>query len=405
MKMPVWGIISILLLGISMHTAQGNRVSHEFPPTGFVSSQLNKMAIDTGTGNIYVGAVNHLYQLNRDLVELQDVVTGPVKDNVRCAPGGSEVSEETCTAPSGQVLDKIDVENVNKILLVDPFQRVLINCGSIYQGTCQIRQLTNISQVTNNNNYFIAPNDARSQAVAFIGQGPAGAEHALYVGSTYPQNADRFMRDTVPVLSTRLLTSSRLFDFVHKDDFAEHVGTFKTLSSHGRSNAPKYVAGFSLDIYNYFVTVQKVEAATESPYISKIVQVCGNDKEYSSYVEMPLECRFPGGKNYNLIQAVTVMVPGQQLASKLNLQANEHILFATFTKSEIPESDVSTTESALCLYKMKDIRAKFVENVQNCYNGRGTLAQNFIEDETECTVYDVSMILTCMFVFWVELSS
>jgi len=42
------------------------------------------LAVDPQSGTVYVGVVNHVYQLNADLTLVVDVTTGPVQDNKDC---------------------------------------------------------------------------------------------------------------------------------------------------------------------------------------------------------------------------------------------------------------------------------------------------------------------------------
>ena len=45
---------------------------------------LTRLTVDSQTGRVYVGAVNHIYQLDRNLSQVVDVNTGPVQDNKDC---------------------------------------------------------------------------------------------------------------------------------------------------------------------------------------------------------------------------------------------------------------------------------------------------------------------------------
>jgi len=42
------------------------------------------LAVDAQSGTVYVGAVNHIYQLNSNLSLVVDVRTGPKEDNENC---------------------------------------------------------------------------------------------------------------------------------------------------------------------------------------------------------------------------------------------------------------------------------------------------------------------------------
>ena len=48
------------------------------------TTDLRRLAVDPLTGRVYVGAVNHIYQLNSNLTLVVDVSTGPVLDDKTC---------------------------------------------------------------------------------------------------------------------------------------------------------------------------------------------------------------------------------------------------------------------------------------------------------------------------------
>jgi len=50
------------------------------PPT----IQLSRLAVDSHSGTVYIGAVNHVYQLDSNLTLVVDVSTGPVQDDINC---------------------------------------------------------------------------------------------------------------------------------------------------------------------------------------------------------------------------------------------------------------------------------------------------------------------------------
>jgi len=46
--------------------------------------QLSRLAVDGQSGTVFVGAVNHVYQLDNNLTLVVDVSTGPVQDDINC---------------------------------------------------------------------------------------------------------------------------------------------------------------------------------------------------------------------------------------------------------------------------------------------------------------------------------
>ena len=135
-----------------------------------------------------------------------------------------------------------------------------------------------------------------------------------------------------------------------------------------------YISGFSVNGFSYFLTIQKEEKHHPIPdgekkyrenFVSKIVQVCQNDKFYNSYTEMTIKC----GQN-NIIQAATVASASRQLASFLNIAEGEEVLIAAFAESQNNTKEPKMS-AAVCVYSFKGIRDRFTSNIRRCYNGEG----------------------------------
>jgi plexin D len=85
-----------------------------------------------------LAAVNRLYQLSSANLSLEaEATVGPVPDSPLChAP---QLPQASCEHPRRLT------DNYNKILQLDPGQGLVVACGSIYQGLCQLRRRGNIS--------------------------------------------------------------------------------------------------------------------------------------------------------------------------------------------------------------------------------------------------------------------
>ncbi|CAL4110360.1 unnamed protein product [Meganyctiphanes norvegica] len=146
-----------------------------------------------------------------------------------------------------------------------------------------------------------------------------------------------------------------------------------------------YVYGFGSEKFSYFLTRQAESTHTGAPFISKLVRVCQNDSAYYSYTEIPIECKDSKGERYNLAQAAYVGKPGTDLATQLGIQTNDDVLFAVFSPSEGSElSSKPAAKSALCVYSMKSVRRMFIQNIQNCFRGRGDRGLDFISPSHKC---------------------
>ncbi|KAI6217562.1 Sema domain-containing protein [Aphelenchoides fujianensis] len=359
--------------------------------------ELEKMIVDPLTNRLYVGAVNHLFDISPvDLSVREHAVTGPRLDSILCAD-----ALRGCSQPL------VQTNSYTKALAIDEDSNKLIECTSLYQGRCRTRNLSNIQRETDvhTSRPGIVPNDQKSSTVIFVGRGPSaansnspivlssfGADRAattgtqprvLYVGSTYVP-VSQGPRDAldVPAVSSLLLDSARLFEFTSQTISS---GTVMKLDYLNRPLFPiDYIGGFEANGFAYFATRQPKYTGEGQPVISKLVRVCTQDSNFYSYTETPLEC-MRNGVHYNLLQDIHIGNPGFDLANSLEIKTTDQVLFGVFTRGEGPERNVTSRDSALCVFRLKDIEEKFFENIRECYNGNTRTNLPWFNSDKKCT--------------------
>ncbi|XP_049316006.1 plexin-A2 [Bactrocera dorsalis] len=330
---------------------------------------LNHLVVDTFTGRVFVGGVNYLYQLSPELELHETVKTGPKNDSVECT---------VLDCPAHAV--RKPTENYNKVLLIDRATSRLIACGSLFQGTCSVRNLQNISIVEQDVPDAVVANDANSSTIAFIAPGPPqpSITNVMYVGVTYTNNSP--YRSEIPAVASRSLEKTKMFQIASS---AVTTGTRTFINSYAREGyLINYVYGFSSERFSYFLTTQLKHNYHSSPkeYITKIVRICQEDSNYYSYTEIPVDC-ITGGTKYNLVQAGYLGKPSMDLAGSLGITVQDDVLFGVFS---VGDGNVSTDNSALCIYSLKSIRRKFMQNIKSCFNGVGSRGLDFISPNMLC---------------------
>ncbi|XP_048257731.1 plexin A3-like isoform X1 [Haliotis rufescens] len=359
-KMGVKIAAMSLVLGLCGHLVCGM----------YLGRHLTHMAIDNETGIVYVGGVNRIYQLDSELTLMVEAETGPRNDSPNCAPPPDSCSYE-----------KHETSNYNKILLIDRNRNKLVTCGSVYQGACETRNLINVSKVKEFydgdqvTDYAVGANEPNASTVAFVAPGPPPTNHdVLYVGTTFTgrMREDRIYRDEVPAISSRSL---------RKDKFSLAA---VTNALQGRSSSIylkreispvyriKYVSGFSSGNFSYFLTVQRdsLDDNRMTKNVSKIIQLCQKDPNFFSYADVPLKCEH-NGMDYNEIQTSTVIKPASELRDSLYLGEDDEILIGLFSRYN---EDMDRTDAAICVYPMKDVRAKILENIKLCHQGNTSVS-------------------------------
>ncbi|KRZ39430.1 Plexin-A4, partial [Trichinella pseudospiralis] len=305
------------------------------------------------TGRVYVAGVNRLYQLNSNLLLQSQVETGPARDGTICA------DDPVCDPRTGLS------DNYNKALTIYHKQTKLIVCSSLYDGHCRLRNLYNISVVDDRVlDQNVVSGDPVASAVLFVNKGP-NDEDVLYVGRTgKPGNSDR-----LTAVKTLSLHRDELFNSIYKGVSSESSLVYYTDLEMHRVD---YVYGFGSGNFSYFITKQPKLPGGRTPYISKLVRLCNRDPHYYSYTEVPLECidDHNGGVHYNLVQSAYLGKAGFDLARDLNINTEDDVLYVIFVRGvHEPVRAQMTRQSALCVYSMRSVEQRFLDNVQLCAQG------------------------------------
>lgn len=211
-----------------------------------------------------------------------------------------------------------------------------------------------------------------ASAVAFTGPALNPEKIAMYIGVTFDRNSP--YRHQIPAVSTRSLEANRIFQYLYSNATAGMRIFFNPKSR--ESYIVKYVYGFSKWKFSYFLTIQQKYSSFNAPneYITKLVRICQKETSYNSYTEIPIDCTKDGVK-YNLVQAAYLSKPATVLAE------TDKVLYAVFSQGN---DDTALNRSAFCMYSLASIEEKFIQNIQNCYDGNGFTGLDFISSSKPC---------------------
>lgn len=303
----------------------------------------------------YAGATNKILQLNENLRVLSQALTGPKYDSPQCHASGCPDDVETAL-----------VNNHNKILIVNYVQGVgiLIVCGSVRQGACEMYNLTNFPNSPKFIETPLAANDEFASTYAYVGPAKYSwkDEDILYVGTTFTNVGD--YRHDVPAISSRRLDDLNYVEFSIQQSIINIDVKYR---DHFLVN---YVYGFNSSEYAYFAIVQKKShLADEAGFVTRLARICVTDPNYDTYTEVTIQCLATKNNiDYNILRDAKITQAGQKLAQTLGIKRGDAVLVAIFSPSnEI--TDQAEANSAMCLYSLKDIEEVFNENIHMCFNG------------------------------------
>nr|CAB3264961.1 plexin-B1 [Phallusia mammillata] len=349
--------LCVLFLTNFLNTAQGNVVNGElkrYVKNSFAPRDAVMNHLTIHNNNVYVGARNRLYQLDRSLQLLHNVTTGPVMDNVNCKP-----HEDMCSL-------KMLTNNTNKLLLVDVQNNRLIVCGSVYQGTCKTRSLEDINQVLYDISQnqplgvvdadFVACNEEACSTVGVITEGPTVNNNVLYVSTTLTSHLLRHDYSiSTHSLAHDLTKENNLFRLTI-DKTSDDGSVFKKPKDHSTRDYKYTFATGNEDGFVYFVFNHSLQNDVSKAMVARI---CKSDPFYDSYIEMPLEC---AQVNANHLLAANY-IPD---SSKVNSDGTLYLLF----------SKDNQVNSALCGIKKSELDYLFYNTMEVCYKSSGYNGSN-----------------------------
>ncbi|XP_069792792.1 plexin-B1-like isoform X1 [Narcine bancroftii] len=331
------------------------------------------LTVDPETGNVYVGAVNFLFQLSSELTNPVVQPTGPQNDSKDCLP---PVTRSDC--PQARLTD-----NHSKLLLINPYGKELITCGSLFQGICEKRSLGTISQILFRperpvDTQYVAANDPSVTTVGLVGLS-RGQTAVLFVGRGYTSKG----AGGIPPITTRNLVSLEPPSSDSHPTFSYEDTAKLAVAGRLSEYNHHFVKSFIYQLSVYFLFYRRDLKSPSREYKTYVSRVCLGDMHYYSYVEVPLACRGTD-RNYNLLQAAYVSRPGKGLARGV-LETDGEALFATFSLGQTSTAK-PMKESALCVYTMRQIDQMINQTRDLCYTNHGKTQDG---DEAAYIEYEV----------------
>ncbi|XP_068152091.1 plexin-B [Drosophila tropicalis] len=333
------------------NSVHGSTVSRD----GQTKNYFTHLSFDAMHNVLYAGATNKILKLNENLRVLSEAVTGPKHDAPQCHAGGCPEDVETTL-----------INNYNKILVVSYAHNegILISCGSIRQGACEIYSLPRFPSTPQFIAVPLAANDEYASTYAFVGPARYSwkEEDILYVGTTFTNVGD--YRHDVPAISSRRL------DDLNYAEFSIQQSIINIDVKYRDHFLVDYVYGFNSSEYAYFVLVQKKShLAEENGYVTRLARICITDSNYDSYTEITIQCTATDDNvDYNILRDAKITHASQKLAQQMGIKRDDHVLVTIFSPSK-EISDQPENSSAMCIYSLKDIDDVFIENIHMCFNG------------------------------------
>lgn len=338
-------------------------------------NRTNNFVVDAVSRRVYLAAVNSLYQLNATLAREVEMRTGPVRDNPLChAP---QLPQATCEHK------KTLTDNHNKLLALDREQGVLLACGSVYQGFCELRSMDDVSRVAVKfpqdgaivfpSMLNIVANHENASTVGLVFRSHGGAPRLL-VGATYtgmgteffPKNHSKedLRFENTPEIAIRSLNTKDLGRLFTYDINPSEDNVFKIKQEVKQKNKLNFVHAFVLKNYSYIAINNDANTGLkESQPNSILARICLDGSRKStesrklteSYIQMGIQC----GSNGNIYNRLLSIYPVE--VSVQSAAAPEPYLFGVFGRAG--------GQSAVCAFRVADVEEMIRQGRRNCSTG------------------------------------
>uniref|UniRef100_A0AAY4E7U8 Sema domain-containing protein n=1 Tax=Denticeps clupeoides TaxID=299321 RepID=A0AAY4E7U8_9TELE len=341
----------------------------EISPEFSSETPVNNVVQDPRTGRVYLGAVNAIYQLDSSLSLEVKAETGPKKDRRSCIPP----IHTNCDDPK-------DMNNTNKLLLVNPSNDSLIVCGSVYRGICSLVSLRNISD-----EIYYSDNKGEKTYVASIEDSVSVVAVMSSIVIEEPskrtkQNFTVFVvgkgygsQDSLKLISTRIL-----------QNYGEWVVFESVIDASAVQSIPfvsKYLHDFRYTFKDHgfiYFLFSRTMGENDNKNFTFVSRLCEQDSGYYSYTELQLNC----GSRYRKAQAGFVASPGKELARSMtetgqygSVLSWDKVLFL------VASTDEDNPESALCMFPLSKINEKILEITSACYSDSGKINGKPVDSE------------------------
>ncbi|XP_022111253.1 plexin-A1-like [Acanthaster planci] len=189
----ILGVFTQLTGNISEHKIAS--FDNPIKSSATVITRLDHFVVQQDTGEVYVGAVNYLYKLDKDLKQVDNIST-------------ATCYEETCL-------------NYNKVLVLHDGR--LITCGSEFKVSagidqCQSRRPRDLVGDGNQRNQVVSYGTRSTASIVAPGKYNGNPSTQLYVATSYSPQADY---ERVPPITRRLLVTGGGFMFAGGEDTTE----------------------------------------------------------------------------------------------------------------------------------------------------------------------------------------
>ena len=356
---------------ISVHVQDEQIYPRTFSPES--SIRIQKIEYD-GRQTLYVGATNEILQLNvTNFEKLSSFQTGPEPDNPGCG-----ALDERCRQEMVVMTD-----NYNLLLLLDSYNRHIVACGNVKEGSCYLLSSANVSKVVKKSEpskfeHIVRSNiDDRCEALAYSDD--KGSNIFVSACDSPPKKERNLVTDVDFIVSVRNLEPANDAMTLHYFDASNQRWSFFKPVNLANKNI-KIVSTFTVGNFVYIVQTGQFQIEpSKNEQTTRIGRYSRFDSELLlTYSEIPLTCKDSSNSEYPLATAINIVEnPAEGLRSHLGSAYRQvPVMMGVFRKvqssaTSAGSSTASSGGSIVCGFSIYEIDEMFKKVIKNCFKGIG----------------------------------
>lgn len=324
---------------------------------------LRNLIIDSNTGDIFVGGVNYIYKLNRNLVQLNQIYT-------RCLVSDCKSWNEA---------------NINQLLMIENLTGTprLFACGTYRFGHCITYDMQSFLYTVLSETLGAVSNKASYSSVAL--EDPLN--NGIVIAST-TSDTDDTTKDYIFYNYDSTSCSGQLKQ-------SQCIGRKSFLKLTGTRPKMYYILATIVGDFRYFFGHNDQDGT----FVARLCKNYYGAVGLKTYMEMPLQCVDMDGTNYDRLVAAKVVRSDGELAEKFGSTGDKDdpILIGVFQKSREP------SHSAACTYTFKQINESFWKNIKKCFSNNDVVLNKYIivdGGNPKCTRVSIAVYFSKELLSW-----
>ena len=318
---------------------------------------LRNLVIDGSTGDIFVGGVNYIYKLNKNLTQLKEVYTPCLVSN--CQPGESS--------------------NINQLLMIENLTGTprLFACGTYRFGRCITYNMQTFSHTVLDETISAVSNSVNYSSVALEDPFHEGIIIASTIGDTDLATVD-YTLYTYPDPGTPAGSC--------RGQLSRCIGRKQSLELKGTRPKIYYILATIVGSFRYFFSYDD-----DGTFVARLCEDYDHVPHLKTYMEIPMRCVGQDGANYDQLVAAKVVRSGGKLAEKFGSTGDDDdaVLIGVFQKSREP------SQTAVCSYTFKQINECFWKNIEKCFSSNTVVLSKYVDDilgnPKKCSIVSIAV--------------